>query len=173
MATPPHRVVVTDTNVLINLMHVSRLSLCGMISGYEFVIPNHVYQEITDQTQISAIDSAIAGRCLVLEEITDINSIVLFTELIAHVGRGEAACLAIASEKAWYLASDERGRFLREAVARIGETRIIGTPDIFMLAISKGLISIDEADADKAILETKRYKMPFGSFRERVRTTPG
>ena len=32
------RVVVTDANVLINLIHVGRLDLLGSLSGYEFVV---------------------------------------------------------------------------------------------------------------------------------------
>jgi hypothetical protein len=31
-----------DSNVLINLMHVSRLGLLGSIPGHEFVVPDHV-----------------------------------------------------------------------------------------------------------------------------------
>lgn len=42
MITPVLRIVVTDSNVLINLMHVSRLGLLGSIPGHEFVVPDHV-----------------------------------------------------------------------------------------------------------------------------------
>ena len=34
------------------------------------------------------------------------------------IGKGEAACLAMAEVQDWYVASDERGRFLRLAVKR-------------------------------------------------------
>ena len=80
MNAPTTRVVVTDANVLINFMHVGRLSLCADLPNLEFVVPDHVRQEIS----------------------------------------------------------------------RAGQRA-------------------DEADAAKRKLETKRFKMPFRSFRERLR----
>ena len=80
MNAPTTRVVVTDANVLINFMHVGRLSLCAELPNLEFVVPDHV----------------------------------------RHLGRGEAACLVLAEKNGWTVASDEKGRFRREAVARIG-----------------------------------------------------
>jgi hypothetical protein len=48
VSTSVVRIVVTDSNVLINLMHVSRLDLCGRIPGHEFVVPDHVREEDRD-----------------------------------------------------------------------------------------------------------------------------
>ncbi|MGH9342361.1 MAG: hypothetical protein ACRD19_01145 [Terriglobia bacterium] len=45
---------------------------------------------------------------------------------------------------------------------------MLTTPGIIVLCIRQGLLTIDEADQLKAILETKRFKMTFGSFREVV-----
>ncbi len=42
MNAPTTRVVVTDANVLINFMHVGRLSLCADLPNLEFVVPDHV-----------------------------------------------------------------------------------------------------------------------------------
>jgi rRNA-processing protein FCF1 len=42
----PSRVVVTDANVLINLIHAGRLDLLGSLTPFEFVIPDHVIAEI-------------------------------------------------------------------------------------------------------------------------------
>lgn len=41
------RVIVTDSNVLINLRHVDRLDLLGRIPAHEFVVPDHVREELT------------------------------------------------------------------------------------------------------------------------------
>lgn len=108
MTSPPFRVVVTDANVLINLMHVARLEL--------------------------------------LAELPDLERTV---------------------------ASDEKRRFRREAVSRPGKDRIIGTADLFVLAINAGLITLEEADEDKAMLEDRRFRMPFSSFREMTSVAPG
>jgi predicted nucleic acid-binding protein len=82
------------------------------------------------------------------------------------MGAGEAAALALASHKGWIVASDERKAFRREAISRLGPQRILTTPGIFVLAIRSGLLTIDEADADKGTLETCRFVMNFGSFRD-------
>lgn len=130
------RIVVTDANVLINLIHVGRLD----------------------------------GRSFFrIEQVTELETVALFAELRARLGRGESACLALAHRRGWTVASDEKGRFRREAEKRIGPERILGTADIFLMAIQGGRMTIVEADADKVALEGHRFRMPFTSFRELVR----
>lgn len=170
MSTPVLRVVVADSNVLINLMHVSRLGLLGKIPGHEFVVPDHVRAEIIHPGERSALEAALAARILKLESITDIEALATFTELIAHIGRGEAACIAIAAKRGWCIASDEKRRFRREALTRVGSGRLLGTVEVFLLAIEAGLMTVEQADADKLILERCRFKLSFTSFRELVRS---
>jgi len=133
--TPVLRIVVTDSNVLINLMHVSRLDLLRSLPGHEFVVPDHVREEITNPDQRAALDAAIDAGTVKLESITDLDALATFTELIAHIGRGESACIAIAAKRGWFIASDEKRRFRREAEARLGGERILGTVELFVLAI--------------------------------------
>ncbi|MFC1643211.1 hypothetical protein ACFL5O_11095 [Myxococcota bacterium] len=163
------RVVVTDSNVLINLMHVLRLGLLGRIPGHEFVVPDHVHEEIRDEGQRQRLDSAIADGWLRKESITSIDALAVFADLIQHIGRGEAACIAIAAKEGWCVASDEKRRFRREAETRIGKDRILGTVEVFVLAIGAGLLTVEEADADKVILEGRRFKVPFTSYRDLAR----
>jgi predicted nucleic acid-binding protein len=167
--TSSRKVVVTDANVLINLMHVSRLEICERLPNHEFVVPDHVREEITNPAQRSALTTALDRGNLRVEVLDDINSIALFAELRMRVGRGEAACLAMAVERGWFVASDEKKRFRREAEARIGKDRILGTADLFVLAIRAQILSIDDADSDKLVLERQRFKMPFESFRDLLR----
>lgn len=86
------------------------------------------------------------------------------------MGAGESACLVLAETRGWHIASDERGRFRREAVARIGADRLLTTSAIYVLAIRAGLLTVAEADEDKAHLATKKFVMPFGSFVELLRS---
>ncbi|MBI5504185.1 MAG: hypothetical protein HY899_05265 [Deltaproteobacteria bacterium] len=151
---------------MINVIHVGRLEMFARIPGYRLVVPDHVREEITVAEQREVLDAAVAGDALTIASLTNLDSIALFTQLIEHVGRGEAACLALALEHGWILASDERKRFRREAESRLGKERLIGTPDLFILAIRAGLHSIEGADADKAVLERRRFKMAFASFRD-------
>ncbi len=160
--------IVADANVLINLMHVARLELCANLPGLEFVVPDHVREEIMLPEQRTTLDQAVAAGTFEVTSITKPDDIALFANLTRHLGRGESACLVLAVRHGWTVASDEKRRFRREAIHRIGEDRLIGTADLFIRAIRHSLITIDEADADKATLEERRFKMPFGSFREVV-----
>lgn len=168
MTEPTTHVVVTDANVLINLIHVARLDLCAKLDGYEFVVPDHVREEVRQDVQRAALDEAVAAGAFRIESVTDPEAVASFAELTAFMGRGEAACLTLAERNDWTVLSDEKGRFRREVEQRLGRGRLIGTADIFVLAIRAGLLSVEEADADKAVLEGRRFRMPFGSFRERV-----
>ena len=169
MTTPLLRIVVTDANVLINMMHVSRLGRRAKIPNHEFVVPEHVREEITIAEQRATLDAAVNDGWLKIEVIDDLGAITAFTELVAHLGRGEAACIAIAAKEGWYIASDERKRFLREAEARVGVGRVITTVDVFVLAIRAGLLTVEDADSDKLTLESKRFKVSFTSYRELVK----
>jgi predicted nucleic acid-binding protein len=166
MTSAPVRVIVTDTNVLVNLIHVSRMELFGRIPSHEFILPDHVRDEITRPEQRTAIDAAIRAGILKVEAITEIPALELYSQLKERMGRGESACIALAESRGWAVASDERGRFRREALARVGADNLLGTPEIFVLAIQAGLLTIEEADRDICTLEQNRFKMPFGSFRD-------
>lgn len=168
----PATIVVADANVLINLLHVDRLGFCADLPDLSFRVPESVRQEIRRPEQRSRLDRALGTGDLQLCSITDPDDISLFADLITRLGHGEAACLVLAERNGWIVASDEEGRFRREARKRLGKNRILRTPALFVRAIQAGLITVDEADADKEILESKRFKMAFRSFRERIRHRP-
>lgn len=165
-ADAPRRVVVTDANIIINLIHAGRLALLGVLQPYEFVVPEDVVYEIAVPSQRDALEAAINGGLLRRETITAQRELTRYTELRQMVGRGEAACLVLAESRRWLIASDEKRRFRREVLARLGPGRIVTTPGLFVLAIRAGAISVEEADHAKAILERNRFRMGFKSFRE-------
>jgi len=74
----------------------------------------------------------------------------------------------LAETHSWYVASDEKKAFRREALARLGQGRILTTPGLIVLAIRAGLLTVERADVIKTILETNRFRMAFGSFSEIV-----
>jgi len=160
------RVVVTDANILINLIHVRCLALLGGLPGYEFVVPDEVVREVTDTDQCGALQAAITSSVLRLITIDDLPTLELFAELRAIMGPGEAACLSLAAKRGWLIASDERRVFRREALGRLGPGRIVNTAGIFLLAIRAGVMTIEEADDAKAELEHHRFRMAFTSFRD-------
>ncbi len=168
MKEPEQRIVVTDANVLINLIHVSRLDLCAGLPSYKFVVPDHVLEEITEPNQRQTMADAITKGIFNVGSITNLDSIALYDELTTILDPGESACITLAVEHGWMVASDEKNPFRREAVNRIGADRLIGIKEIYLKAISIGALSIDDADADKAVLETRRFKMDFASFRDLI-----
>lgn len=142
----PVHVVVTDANILINLIHVGRLGLLEAFPNFTFTVPNHVMEEVTRPDQAQQLQNLLARQIVRQEVITEPHELALYAELRRIMGQGEAACLSIAESRGWMVASDERRRFRREVFARLGEGRLITTAGLFVLAIRAGLISLDEAD---------------------------
>ncbi len=161
-----NRVVVTDANILINLIHIGRLDLLGQLAGFEFVIPPEVVEEVTDPQQAAAMANALGNGFIRCEPLTEIPALSLYAELATMLGKGEAACLSLAVTKGWMIASDEKRRFRREVLARIGPTRLVNTPGILLLAIRVGALSVSEADAALETLAKQRFKVNFKSFRD-------
>jgi len=157
---------------LINLIHVGRLDLLGRLPGYEFAVTADVIAEIVRPDQKRQIEAALAAGTLRREELSDPAAVVLFAELRRQMGAGEAATLALACEKGWAIASDEKKAFRRQALARLGRGSILTTPGIYVAAIEAGLLSVEEADRDKAKLEAQRFTMSFPSFRELLAQRP-
>lgn len=166
MTDPAIQIVVSDANVLINLIHVARLDVCAALPGLKFVVPDHVREEITLPEQRATLDWAVTRGHLQMASITEPGDIALFADLTSRLGRGEAACLVLAVRNGWIVASDEKRRFRREALSRIGEERVMGTVDIYIRAIRAGVVTVEEADRDKSALEGRNFKMPLESFNE-------
>jgi predicted nucleic acid-binding protein len=158
--------VVIDTNILINLMHVGRIPILGGLQQFDFVITEEVAGEIEWPQQQEQLQKAMGAGILRIEPTSDLAVVTLFAELRQQMGAGDAAALALACHKGWIVASDERKAFRREAVTRLGPARILTTAGIYVLAIRSGLLTVEEADADKAKLEACRFAMNFGSFRD-------
>ncbi len=159
-------VVITDTSILINLTYTGHLALLGKVAGLRFVVPDEVVAEITAPQEVRTLEAALADGWLKQESIVTPGELAIFAELSQVLGSGESACIALAASRGWLVACDEKRVFLREARSRLGAGRILNTPGLYVLWIRAGLLSVDEADTAKAILEANRFKMAFSSFRE-------
>jgi predicted nucleic acid-binding protein len=121
------RVVVTDANILINLIHIGQLPLLGALVGFDFVVPDEVVAEILDPEQAGALQEALQAGFVATASIADTEELAIFTALTTSLGKGESACLALAERRGWMIASDEGGAFRREANQRLGTGRLINT----------------------------------------------
>ena len=163
---PLRRAVALDTSVLINFLHLKRLDLLFALPGFDFAVPEHVEEEVTYPEQKRALTAVLEAGRLRRERIVDPDEIASYAEFSRLMGRGEAACLALAEKRGWHIASDERGRFQRLSRERIGEDRILNTPGVLILAIREGLLDVEEADSFKKQLEAQHFTMVFRSFRD-------
>src|SRR2546429_9587438 len=93
----PVRVVVTDANILINLIHVGRLDLLGKLPPYSFVVPEEVVKEVKDPSQEEALQTAISSGLLQGGELMAQAELTLNQDLIQVSGPDEAACLTLPS----------------------------------------------------------------------------
>lgn len=159
-------VVLADASVLINLAFVDRLGLLGSLSSFEFLAPGEVLREIRHPEQTLRVDEALAAGWLAAATLDQPDSLMLYAELRQLMGAGESACLALAVERGGLVACDEKRAFLREARRCLGDGRILNTPGILLLAIRRGLLSVEEADEAKHGLERHRFRMVFESFRD-------
>jgi predicted nucleic acid-binding protein len=145
------RNVAVDATVLINLIQAGRLDILGALEGWRFVVPDQVVEEVSHSEQAAVLERAFEAGLVHRESSTDPGEIAIYAELRLRMGKGEAACLAIAATRGWALASDDRGRAFRRLVReRIGEGRLIDTPEIVRIAHRDGVVSEDEADQIRA-----------------------
>ena len=159
-------VILTDANVLINLIHIGQLDLLRHLPGYRFMVPEHVMAEINQDDQARCLAEAMADNVLEVSAITDLDEMALYAELHRTLGQGESACLAIAVHRGFSIASDEKRAFRRTAIKEIGEGRLMTTQDLIVSAIRAGLATVAQADQWKCELENKRFKMKFKSFQD-------
>lgn len=160
------RIVITDTNILINLSITRGLPLLAGIPGHEFALCGEVMQELTKPEQAAAVSDAVARGDLTQRQFTTVEELETFALLRGIMGAGEAASLALAHHNGFAIASDEKRVFRREAERRVSAKNILTTVDIYVLAIRHGAISVEDADEARRVLAENRFKMPFGSFRD-------
>ena len=165
------QVVFLDTSVLVNLLHVGFLALLAQVPSLEFVLPDHVYEEVLALDQRAELDSANRSGALRTVAVADPTALDTFQALVrTPLGRGEAACIALASIGGGLVACDDRkaGRVVHE---RLGPGRLLTTPAVIVLLIRAGALTVTAADAARARLETAyRFRMSgFGSFQELIR----
>jgi predicted nucleic acid-binding protein len=127
--------------------------MLGRLPGFKFVVTPEAVAEIGRPNQQEQIEGALRAGVLRLDQLSGPEALGLFADLRNKMGAGEAASLALAASQGWAIASDERRAFRREAVARLGQGRIMTTPGLYVVAIRFGLLSVTEAVADKTRLE--------------------
>lgn len=164
-------IVLADTSVLLNLAIVDRLDLLGALRDHRFRVPGEVVAEVRRPELRRRLKQALQEGHLTEIQLTGVALIDHYRRLHRGLalGPGESACLALAHQRRWIVASDERGLFRREARRLLGEGRLLNTPGLFLLAIRHDYWTASEADEAKDVLERNRFRMPIRSFDELMR----
>ncbi len=121
-------------------------------------------EEITRAEQRQLVSDAISAAHLREEALRGSASLRLYAEFRNSMGKGEAASLALAIQRGWRIACDEKGAFRRAAVEHLGADNVLSTVDLYLAVIRSGHLSVEDADRDKALLAIRRFQMPFASF---------
>jgi predicted nucleic acid-binding protein len=159
------RAVFTDASVLINFTLAGRLDVLGGLS-LDIRVPEEVVAEVVLPGQRLQLDEAFSAGWAREEALSGPEALTLYVGLRQGLGAGESACLALAASYGGLVACDEKRLFLREARRCLGDGRILNTPGLLLLAVRRGLLSVEEADEMKLLLEAHRFRMAFASFRD-------
>lgn len=71
-------VVITDTSILINLIHTGHLAFLGQLPALRFVVPDEVIGEILEPDQSAVVEQALASSYLHKESITGTDELTLY-----------------------------------------------------------------------------------------------
>jgi predicted nucleic acid-binding protein len=161
--------VPVDASTLINFLILDRVDLLGSLTEFDFRVPVEVAGEILDETQRKHLDAGLASGSLGEIRLSSPAELATYARLRERLGRGESASLALAHHRGLHVACDD-GEAMRVADELLGPGRVLNTPGLLLLSITEGHLSVEEADAAKALLERNRFTMAFGSFMQLIVT---
>lgn len=161
--------IVADTTVLSNFAGAAQLDLLRQIFGHLY-LPAEVLAEIRAGLEegyrfydgIEAMVHPLAeSGWLRLTGMRDESELRAFGDLPPSLHGGEAACMAIAWCRGWMLLTDDRAA--RAEAARRG-LRVSGTIGCLILAIKRGLCSIEQANSWLKAMIAVGYHSPVGDL---------
>lgn len=153
-----------DTCILINFALVDRIDLLTTLTEFKLCIPEDVWAEIERPDLRQIIEQHLRSGQLQLVRLDAPDELALFAIYSQVLGKGESACLAIAENRGWAIATDEsKDRKWRRTIAD-KKFQIINTQTLILRSIKAGRITVQEADTIKATLELNRFRLSINSF---------
>jgi predicted nucleic acid-binding protein len=155
------RVVVSDTNILINLCIAGRLGLLAIIPSVRFVVPREVQREMQrgrGRRYIGDFFRAVNEGYLEVIDIAGESALAIYSQCVEEFGldAGESAGLALAIQQGWLFATVEVAAFERASFL-MGQERVVHLEDILELAVAFGLIRAEEREQCFRILEQRNH----------------
>jgi predicted nucleic acid-binding protein len=171
MATAGPKQVILETSVLINFLKVDRVDLLARLPGQEFLITDHVRDEITQHypQQVARLTAALQQGHLHEIQVTDPGELAAFSQLASTgLGSGECSAIAAASLRGLPLAIDDKVAVKRARQFHPG-IAILNTESLMVSLIHENILDVPAADAIKDDWERNhRFRLPFQSFAERI-----
>ena len=166
-----------DTDCISAFLWVGEESLLSKMYCGKIVIPQEVYSELSNPhiSHLKArVDQMIASGAAEITQISvDSNEFKTYSKLALEVnpsvkliGKGEAACIALAKESGGVLASNNL-RDISQYIAEYGLEHVT-TGDILLQALSDGFITQSEGETIWGNMIAKRRKLGFNTFAEYI-----
>jgi predicted nucleic acid-binding protein len=161
--------VITNTTLISNFAAVDRLALLHLCWG-SLYIPEQVFAEIQDgrmqgYTFYDNIEREIAPFApdgwLQLTSLQSSDEFRLYGQLLGDLHHGEAACLAIATQRKWVFLSDDRAA--RQVAAKL-DVPVSGTLGVLVSLVKRGLLKSEDGDLVLQAMLVKGYFAPVRSL---------
>jgi predicted nucleic acid-binding protein len=166
--------VIANTTIISNFAAVGRLDVLRGLLG-QLYITTDVFAEIQDGMAegydfYAGIESQIYPLAqdgwLHLTSLDGNEELRFFSRLPSALHRGEASCLAVASQRGWaFLTDDARAR----AAASDCQVLVSGTLGILLKAVENELLSMEEADTLLNGMIEAGYHSPYASLADLYR----
>ena len=166
-----------DTDCISAFLWIDNTSIITKLYNKSIAIPPQVYNELQScRGQAIVVKERIdlmvsSGDAIIVDMETDSKEYEIYSSLAVSptsntslIGRGEAACIAMAKERNGILASNN----LRDITKYIEEYNLehITTGDILVDAYENGMFSKDEIEGIWRNMLSKRRKLGAQSFEE-------
>jgi len=130
MASGDETVLVADAPILVRLLERAELRECGQLPAHHLVLVDQVRAEVEPPSLRAKLDLAVTQGQLLPAAISSLAALAHFARLARRLGRGEAACLALAAARGWHVLSADRRRFRREVERELGRSRLVSWADL-------------------------------------------
>jgi predicted nucleic acid-binding protein len=153
------RVVVADTNILINLGYADSLDLLALIPGIEFIIPPEVEREMRrgrGRVFATIFSRTIASGKLRVEEAIGPRAVEVYVRCRDehHLDEGESAGLALAASRGDLFATTD-ARAYEAGIAELGEHAVVHLEDILELVVARDVLTGEAVAVMRQLMATR------------------
>ena len=142
----PERKWVFDTASLSNFLLVESVFILEKRFSQKALVTSQVYDEISagfaKYPKLKSIDGLINNNIFKLCALAG-KEREIYAELIGHLGKGEASCIAVAKERSSIVVTDDRTARRQCSQMDISVTGTVGIPKASLL---DGSINMNQAD---------------------------